>query len=67
MSNTCGHCICYLTDEDEHGNLAEFHHDNNKETGFCSIRDLFHIVKQNTPACKDFIDDGEGYEGTQKI
>lgn len=67
MSRTCGNCICYLTDEDEQGNVTDFHHDRNKDTGFCSKRDLFYTVKINTPACKDFIDDGEGDEGTQAI
>jgi len=56
----CGTCVCYLTDEDEHGNVAEFHHNRNSEQGFCSVRDLFHVVRRKTKACDEYIFDSEG-------
>ena len=54
---TCKDCICYLTDEDENGNLTEFHHDKNADEGFCALRDLFYNIKANEKICNDFIYD----------
>ena len=56
----CGNCVSFLTDEDEKGNLSEFHHDRNKEEGFCAMRDLFYNVKKNEKPCKSWVHDGEG-------
>lgn len=55
----CGNCVSYLTDEDENGNIAEFHHDRNKESGFCALRDLFYIVKKSEKPCEEYVFDGE--------
>ena len=59
MKQTCGNCICYLTDTDENEQLTEFHHNRSAESGFCATRDLFYDVKKDTEACEDYIDDGE--------
>lgn len=48
MTNTCGTCVCYLT---------EFRHDRNKESGFCALRDLFLTVKKDEKACPLYICD----------
>lgn len=58
----CGNCISYLTDEDDNGNVTEFHHDKNRNTGFCAVRDLFYTVKKDNKACNDFISDGDEKE-----
>ena len=59
MIKVCANCCFYTTDEDENGELTEFHHDKNKDEGFCGIRDLFYTVKKDTKACDDFIKDKE--------
>lgn len=51
---TCGDCVFYLTDEDNHGNVTEFHHAGDSEEGFCAIRDLFTEVKKDEKSCPDF-------------
>ena len=57
ICNTCGNCIYYMTDEDTDGNFTDFHHDRNKEEGFCIIRDLFYTVTRNERACVNWIED----------
>lgn len=42
----CGNCISYLTDEDENGKVTDFHHDRNKDSGFCALCDLFYGVEK---------------------
>lgn len=59
MTACCGNCVSYLTDEDEKGNLAEFHHDRSKESGFCALRDLFYIVKKDRKPCGEYAFDKE--------
>ena len=56
---TCGNCVCYLTDEDDKGNVTEFRHDRNKESGFCATRDLFFTVKKDEKACPLYTYDKE--------
>ena len=41
---TCNDCAYYVTDEDENGNVTDFHSAKGKESGFCAIRDLFIIA-----------------------
>ena len=60
MKQTCGNCICYLTDEDDKGNVTEFRHDRNKPTGFCAIQPLFTERKQDAKPCADYAYDKEG-------
>lgn len=55
----CGNCMCYMTDVDTDGNLSDFHHDRNKAEGFCIVRDLFYIVKNEDGSCADWIYDNE--------
>ena len=50
----CGDCVLYLTDEDESGNVTEFHHCET-EHGFCGILDLFTGRNKDDKACKDFV------------
>lgn len=60
MKHCCGNCAAYLTDEDEKGNVAEFHHDRSKESGFCALRDLFYTVRKNEKPCDEYaFDEGE--------
>lgn len=57
---TCGNCISYLTDEDDNGKVTDFHHDRDKDSGFCALRDLFYGVEKNEKPCKDWeYDNGE--------
>lgn len=49
----------FLTDEDKDGNVVDFHHDKNKESGFCAIRELFYIVQNDSKPCKNWVHDGE--------
>ena len=58
ICNTCGNCIYYMTDEDADGNFTDFHHDRNKDEGFCIMRDLFYTVEHNSKACADWMYDG---------
>lgn len=52
---TCKECVCYLSDEDENGNVTEFYWAGNKKAeGFCAIRELFYNVKADDEACEDF-------------
>ena len=51
---TCGQCAYYLTDKDESGNVAEFHHCTG-DCGFCALEDLFTYVEVKDDACGDFI------------
>lgn len=51
---TCKDCVYYITDEDENGNVTEYHH-SEKDEGFCAIRDLFFIRKADDEICEDFI------------
>lgn len=51
---TCGDCVFYLTDEDNHGNVTEFRHAGDKPEGFCAIRDLFTNVKKDEKSCPDY-------------
>ncbi|MEL3909553.1 MAG: hypothetical protein P1P58_00840 [Treponema sp.] len=53
----CGNCAYYMTDEDERGNVTDFHHDRNNDEGFCVIRDLFYTVKHAERACGDWMYD----------
>jgi len=56
----CGNCISYLTDEDDNGKVTDFHHDRNKDSGFCALRDLFYNVEKDEKPCKDWeYDNGE--------
>lgn len=55
----CGNCTYYMTDEDAFGNLSDFHHDRNKDEGFCIVRDLFYTVKNEDDSCADWIYDNE--------
>ena len=56
----CGNCACYLTDEDDDGKVTDFHHDRNKESGFCATRDLFYGVERTDRPCKEWeYDNGE--------
>ncbi len=56
----CGNCISYLTDEDDNGKVTDFHHDRDKDSGFCALRDLFYGVEKNEKPCKDWeYDNGE--------
>ena len=55
---TCSQCGYYLTDEDEKGNITEFHHDRTKPEGFCGKRELFHTVRRNSTACQEAEPDG---------
>ena len=57
IRNTCGNCIYYMTDEDTDGNFTDFHHDRNKDEGFCIIRDLFYTVTRDERACVNGIED----------
>ena len=59
MKQTCGNCSTYLTDEDSNGNVTEFWHNRNAESGFCAMRELFYTVKKNDKPCKDYVYDGE--------
>lgn len=59
MKQTCGNCLCYLTDVDENENLTDFHHDRNKPDGFCAIRDLFYNVKKDERPCEEWEYDRE--------
>lgn len=59
MNKTCGSCICYTTDSDQQGNIVEFYHDRNAKEGFCSVKDFFYLVEQDTPACSEYIYDKE--------
>lgn len=59
MTSCCGNCVSYLTDEDKDGNLSEFHHDSRKESGFCSLRDLFYVVEKNEKPCRNYVFDKE--------
>ena len=56
-SPRCGNCAYYITDEDADGNFTDFHHDRNKDEGFCIMRDLFYTVKRDERACVDWMDD----------
>jgi len=47
-----------MTDEDTDGNFTDFHHDRNKDEGFCIMRDLFYTVKRDERACVDWMYDG---------
>lgn len=51
---TCKDCVYYITDEDENGNVTEFHSAKGMEEGFCAIRDLFFTRKKDDEACEDF-------------
>lgn len=55
----CGNCACYLTDEDENGNFTNFHHDRNKDSGFCAVRDLFYVVRKEEIPCGEWMYDME--------
>ena len=55
----CGNCISYLTDEDDNGELTEFYHNRNKESGFCALRDLFYTVQKDSRPCEDWTGDKE--------
>ena len=61
MRQTCGNCICYLddTDEDENGNVTNYHHDRNKDEGFCAIQPLFTVRKKDDKICSDYAYDKE--------
>ena len=59
MLKTCGNCISYLIDENDNGNVTDFHHDRNKDSGFCAIRELFYIVQNDSKPCKNWVYDGE--------
>lgn len=59
MTACCGSCVSYLTDEDENGNAADFHHGKNKESGFCALRDLFYVVRKNEKPCGNYMFDKE--------
>lgn len=48
---TCASCIFYLTDDEDENS---YHHDENSNTGFCAIRDLFYNVDRTTEACPDY-------------
>lgn len=52
---TCGQCICYVTDEDENGNVTEFHHCTGPE-GFCSMLPLFTSRRADDKTCSDFVE-----------
>lgn len=56
----CRTCAYYTTDEDENGCVGEFHHDRNKESAFCAMRELFYEVKASDKACEYYFKDGEG-------
>ena len=58
INEHCGNCISFLTDEDEKGNVAEFHHDRNKESGFCAMKDLFYTVQNDSKPCESWVHDG---------
>lgn len=60
ISSRCGNCAYYMIDEDADGNFTDFHHDRNKDEGFCIMRDLFYTVKRDERACVDWVDDNEG-------
>ena len=55
----CGDCVSYLTDEDENGNVTDFHHDRNKESGFCAEHELFYTVQKNDRPCGNWSYDNE--------
>ena len=59
MKKTCGNCICYLDDTDENGNVTNYHHDRNKESGFCAIQPLFTVRKKDDKICSDYAYDKE--------
>lgn len=48
-----------MTDEDECGNLSDFHHDRSVSEGFCIIQNLFYTVKNNDKACADWMYDNQ--------
>ena len=48
-----------MIDEDDNGNVTDFHHDRNKDSGFCAIRELFYIVQNDSKPCKNWVYDGE--------
>ncbi|MGP1594738.1 MAG: hypothetical protein ACTTH8_05790 [Treponema sp.] len=54
ISPRCGNCAYYMTDEDADGTVTDFHHDKNKDEGFCAIRDLFYTVSRDERACADW-------------
>lgn len=56
---TCGNCVYYLTDEDDKGDVTDYHHDRNKERGFCALRDLILTVKKDDKICSDYVYDKE--------
>ena len=57
MTKACGNCSYYLTDEDDKGNVTEFRHDKNKESGFCAIKELFTVREKNDAACPAYVSD----------
>lgn len=58
----CGNCVSFLTDEDDKGNVTEFHHDRNKDCGFYAMRDLFYTVQNDSKPCDGWVHDGEKEE-----
>jgi hypothetical protein len=54
---TCNDCAYYITDEDENGNVTDFHSAKGKESGFCAIRDLFYNCNKDDEACGDFVNE----------
>lgn len=58
---TCNDCEWYTTDEDERGNVTEFHSARGKDIGFCVIMELFYPVTKHRKACQFFkaVDNGK--------
>lgn len=54
---TCNDCAYYVNDEDENGNVTDFHSAKGKESGFCAIRDLFYNCNKDDEACGDFVNE----------
>ena len=54
---TCNDCAYYVTDDDENGNVTDFHSAKGKESGFCAIRDLFYNCNKDDEACGDFVNE----------
>ena len=54
---TCNDCAYYVTDEDENGNVTDFHSPKGKESGFCAIRDPFYNCNKDDEACGDFVNE----------
>ena len=59
MERKCFNCSAYLTDEDSDGNVTDFWHNRNAESGFCALRDLFFTVKKDEKACPLYTYDKE--------